>query len=215
MVAACDNPFAVHRVLAQRYRFDEAGWEKLFARLEAQNRRGALVGPKGTGKTTLLEDLSQRLVAQGRSVVMLRLSTDPQVDERCRFNAVLANVTRESFVLLDGAEQLSATAWWQFRFQIRHAAGVVVTTHRGGRLPLLHRCETSPALLNELVCALGATLSPADAAALHRRHRGNLRAALRELYDLHAKGAAIPGFPSPTLPAHSLSPWTLTNVRDS
>lgn len=147
MVAARDNPFAVHRVLAQRYRFDAAAWGNFLARLEKLGWRGALVGPQGSGKTTLLEDLAAQ--------------------------------------------------------------------HGEGRLPLLHRCETSPVLLGELVRSLSVTLSLADAVALHARHGGNLRAALRELYDVHADAAAIPGFPSPALPPHCSSPWTLTNVRDN
>ena len=35
--------------------------------------RAAIVGPEGTGKTTLLEDLAARLAAQGRRIRGLRL----------------------------------------------------------------------------------------------------------------------------------------------
>src|SRR5688500_16201828 len=72
---ARDNPFAVHRVLAERYRLDEAGWTRLEARLAALDNRGAIVGPHGSGKTTLLEDLADRLERRGERVVMLRFDS--------------------------------------------------------------------------------------------------------------------------------------------
>jgi hypothetical protein len=63
---------------------------------------------------------------------------------------------------------------------------VIATSHRPGRLPLLRRHRTSPALLAELV----AELDPAghDAEALWRDHGGNLRECLRALYDRRAAG---------------------------
>lgn len=55
------------------------------------------------------------------------------------------------------------------------------TLHARGWLPTLATLTTSPALLAELVRELtGETMS---CEALYHQHRGNLRAALRELYD--------------------------------
>jgi hypothetical protein len=186
MLRACDNPFAVHRVLRQRYRLDDAQWEQLFARLEAQGRRGAFVGPQGVGKTTLLEDLAVRLKARGWEIRLLRLNAERNQFTLRSLRAQLEGVSPRDFVLLDGAEQLSAVAWWRFRFWTRRAGGLVITSHRAGRLPLLRRCTTSPALLHELVTSLGVKFSPEKSATLHTRHRGNLRSALRELYDAQA-----------------------------
>jgi hypothetical protein len=89
--------------------------------------------------------------------------------------------------LLDGAEQLSLLTWFQFRWRTRRAGCLVVTTHRAGRLPLLHRCATSPELLCNLVSSLGESLTADESVALYQRHRGNLREAMRELYDQQAK----------------------------
>jgi hypothetical protein len=86
------------------------------------------------------------------------------------------------------AEQISAIEWFRFRWRARRAAGLIVTSHARGRLPLLIECATSPDLLERIV----RRLSPAPAAGapsaaeLFRRHQGNLRDALRELYDFHA-----------------------------
>ena len=65
MRRACDNPFAVHRVLRERYRLSAVQWQALLARLERLGWRAAIVGPHGSGKTTLLEDLAGRLEGQG------------------------------------------------------------------------------------------------------------------------------------------------------
>ena len=155
MLRACDNPFAVHRVLAERYRLDETEWARLLARLERLGNRGAIVGPHGSGKTTLLEDLAERLARRGE----------------------------RDIIMVDGADQLSRFEWIQLRLRARAARGLIITSHRDGMLPLLHRCETSPELLSDLVRSLGQPISAARAAELHASHRGNVRDAIWELYD--------------------------------
>lgn len=186
MLPARDNPFAVHRVLRERYRLDEAGWAALLARLGKLSFRAAIVGPHGAGKTTLLEDLAARLEVAGWRVHWVRLSEEVRVVPAEFLRVALPGLGARDVVLLDGGEQLSAPAWWLFRWKSRRAGGVVISTHREGRLPTLRRCATTPEVLRELVNSLGASLSEADARALHRRHRGNIREALRALYDASA-----------------------------
>lgn len=186
MVRAKDNPFATERVLRERYRLDEAGWAELLRKWERLGRRGALVGAHGSGKTTLLEDLAGRLERDGWRVVWVRLSAEfPRLPERCDAG-FFAGLGAQDVVLVDGAEQLGAVAWVIFRYRVRRAGGLVITTHRAGRLGTLRRCETTAELLRELVAALGETLSAEEAGRLHARHRGNVREALRELYDERA-----------------------------
>ena len=182
MRRACDNPFAVHRVLRERYRLSAVEWQALMARLERLGWRGAIVGPHGSGKTTLLEDLAGRLERQARRIHWLRFSTDQ------RRLAFVPRWEAADFVLCDGAEQLSFPDWRRVAAGARNAGGLVITTHRAGRLPLLHRCETSPDLLHSLIASLGEPLSTRECGELHARHDGNLRAALRELYDRWAIG---------------------------
>jgi hypothetical protein len=190
MHLARNNPFSTDRVLRQRYRISEREWEKLYETLTRHRGRGALVGPKGFGKTTLLEDLAVRLRSAGKRVILTRLRAEtpclPDI-----FNAnFCARLTPSDAVLLDGAEQLSLMRWLMFRWLTRRAGIVVVTTHRVGRLPVLRRCLTSPALLCELVSSLGQSLDADEARALYARHQGNLREALRELYDQYAEKSA-------------------------
>jgi ABC-type lipoprotein export system ATPase subunit len=57
VLRAKDNPFAVDRIGQIRYEPAAESWENLLVRLAAMDYRGAIVGPCGSGKTTLCEDL--------------------------------------------------------------------------------------------------------------------------------------------------------------
>ena len=100
------------------------------------------------------------------------------------------DLTPRDCLLLDGAEQLSPRSWRQVEQGSRAAGGLVITSHRAGLLPTLLECRTTPELLAGLIEEL---LEPEPdrprptAEELYARHRGNLRDALRELYDLWAE----------------------------
>ena len=139
--------------------------------------RAAIVGPRGSGKTTLLEDLAGRLEAQRWRIHLLRFNADRRRPDSS------PNGTRTTSSWCDGAEQLSLLDWRRLAHRARRAGGLVITTHRAGRLPTLHVCETSPELLRGLAASLGQPLSAREGVEIHARHDGNLRAALGELYD--------------------------------
>ena len=185
---ARDNPFTAERVLATiRYESPDGTLDTLIARLAALGYRGAIVGPHGAGKTTLLEDLASVLQQRGFRITFLRLASD---DRRLPHDwpAMAGELGPRDLVCLDGAEQISLAAWLWFRFRARRAAGLIVTSHTRGRLPLLIECRTSADLLERIVRRLSPLPAAGGppAAELFRRHRGNLRNALRELYDFHA-----------------------------
>ena len=93
-------------------------------------------------------------------------------------------------LLLDGAEQMGRWAWRRFERRTRGGGGLIITTHRHGRLPTLLTCETTPDLLGDVMRELlpdAPALSAATTRDLFLRHRGNLREALRELYDVCAQ----------------------------
>jgi hypothetical protein len=193
-VKARENPFRAEHVIATiRYTCPDGGLDALIARLAALRYRAAIVGPHGAGKTTLLEDLGQALHDRGFRVVFVRLATD------CRrppdsWPALAASLGPRDIVCVDGAEQLSPAAWLSVRWRTRRAGGLIITSHAHGRLPLLIECTTSADLLERIV----SRLSPAPAAGapsaadLFGRHHGNLREALRELYDFHAAARGEP-----------------------
>ncbi len=185
------NPF--RSACQEALRFDAPGATvpELLERLDLQGGRGSLVGPQGSGKTTLLLELAGALSDRGLDPTVVRLNaTQRRPDWRA-----LRNLTGQTPLLVDGAEQLSLLAWWRIRWRARRAPYLVTTSHRRAHLPLLHRHATSPALLRTLVGRLLAD-SPADGAvphpsavvldALFARHAGDVRACLRELYDRYA-----------------------------
>ena len=186
---ARDNPFAVQRVHAIRYRLAGITWEELLERLAGLDFRAALVGPHGHGKTTLLEDLGARLAEEGFRV---RTATLRQGERRLgpvRSSALFRDPGPRDLLLVDGAEQLDPLSWWTLRLRSRAAAGLIVTSHRPGLLPTLHECRTTPELLAGIVVELSGAADGEEAAELFARHGGDLRLALRELYDVRSRGA--------------------------
>ncbi|MCX6606403.1 MAG: hypothetical protein NTV52_22820 [Acidobacteria bacterium] len=176
-----ENPFRNECVEGLRYRVPgvaaEALMPMLLGRFAGLGFRGALVGPKGHGKTTLLEGFAGYLRGEGYVVRVVWA----RVGERL---APLGTVSPGEIVCLNGAEALSYWGWWRFRWEARGAAGILVTAHREGMLPTLWRCETTAALFEELVGELAPGVDPAG---VFERNGGNVREGFRELYRRCAK----------------------------
>ena len=183
---AADNPFAVRKVLAIRYRLSGQTWEGLLERLAALRYRAAIVGPHGRGKTTLLEDLAPRLEALGFRIRSVMLHTGNRSLTRDQREALLHDIGRRDLLCVDGAEQLSRIAWASLLARSRAAGGLLVTSHRPGLLPTLLDCETTPELLEGIVRELVGADPRIDVRKVFVRHEGNVRSALREMYDVWA-----------------------------
>ena len=187
---ARDNPFAADRLERIRYHFTGTSLDELLARLEQMNYRAAITGLEGSGKTTLLEDLRQALERKGlRTKLLFVNDASPLTGPQCR--RFLSQLVPQELVLLDGADAIHRSSWSLFRrHTVTHAAGLIITSHRPGLLPTVIQCSTTPDLLKQIVADLtahGPAVSPALLDALHRRYKGDIRACLRELYDLCAR----------------------------
>jgi hypothetical protein len=194
---ARDNPFATARIHRIRYRLpDGFAWGRLIGRLESMRWHGAIVGPEGAGKTTLLEDFAPRLIEEGFEIVWLRLTRGQPRFAPQTWRELSSSLCSQHFLLLDGAEQLSRWAWWRFRVCARAAGGLLITSHRPGLLPTLLNCATTPELLASLVAELLGERPEVHEVYvhwLHQKHCGNVRDALRELYDLWSSRATGSG----------------------
>jgi len=187
---ACDNPFRVERTDDLRYRAPGFSWRELLDRLESQGGRGAIRGPQGSGKSTLLRELGGRLTELGYEVRLLRPSVDDRRLKKHQVRGLAERAGAATALLLDGADRVGPLGWRRLLVAARNVAILVVTTHRRGRLPTLHRCLTSAALLRELAAEIA---TPTDLASISftevfSHQQGNIRTALRELYDRFAKG---------------------------
>lgn len=192
-VAAHVNPFRSTCIESLAFRWDVG--ESLLvlrARLNALGRRAVLVGAKGSGKTTLLEALAESLAESlagdlGRAkhpVVWLRLHRDP-VLTRQRVATFLATPVQNTWICLDGLEQLGPWAWVRVRRHARVARGLIATSHRLGRLPLLRRHVTTAALLHNLVQELTG-VGRTDTDEVWQQLGGDVRACLAHYYHLSA-----------------------------
>lgn len=181
---ACDNPFRSACIDGLLYRAPDFSWSVVEDRLAAHGGRGAIVGPEGHGKTTLLLGLlGRRKDAGGRAVFLKMEAGQRRLSDSQREQAAACD-----WIFLDSSEQLGWTGWRELIRLTKPAHGLVVTSHRPCRLPTVFTCHTSPALLAELLRELRAETP--DAAEMWARHRGNIREALRELYD---RFAVLPG----------------------
>jgi hypothetical protein len=170
--------------------------QKLVERLAAGGGWGQIVGPHGSGKTSLLESLVPQLQAAGRPAVRFALRDGQrslpkgwQSDVRQHLQGATSPV-----VLVDGYEQLGLAARLWLRLYCRwHKLGLIVTSHQSVGLPELMRCEPSlelaQAIVERLQAAYPQYVTPADVQRCFAQHEGNLREMLFALYDVYDRAA--------------------------
>ncbi|MEN0064903.1 MAG: hypothetical protein AAGA48_22350 [Myxococcota bacterium] len=179
-----DNPFRVQRHPSIRYATGSA-LTAFAKRLAALHHRAALVGPHGTGKTTLREDLERHYLRLGWRIV--RLAFHPHTWPPWNaWGAVLAAPRDRTLVTVDGVEQLPRPLWRLLR-SVRRGP-LLVTSHHDCGLPVLHRHTTDSTVLQQIVEALGGPRA-LDYDALWAKHDGNIRSCLLDCYDRWATGA--------------------------
>ncbi len=192
IIRAIDNPFATHHTDTLPFVLQHQSWENLWARLSKLGNRVAIVGPHGTGKTTLLEEIGRQL-AQNESpnAPPFHLFVSRNSREHKRERQLLHRAGRQGrWLLIDGLERWS---WWHRYRWLRYegkAYRTVVTAHANTWIPTWHRTQTDW----ELLCGLLNQLVPDPddrfwnaARGIWQKHSGNIRETLRGLYDWWAE----------------------------
>jgi hypothetical protein len=183
------NPFRVGRTDALEYVPVGEDWPDMLARLESLDYRAAIVGPHGSGKTTLIGSLIPRL-EQRRFIIHHARLTESTAQLARDWRDAAMQADHHTIIILDGAERLGAWSWRSLVRRARRAAGLIITTHRPMRLPTWVRTQTSADLLARLIRILDPRCT-IDPGSLFCHTRGNLRHALRLCYDHHARRPPI------------------------
>lgn len=184
------NPFATRftRPGGVEYLFPAGvAAESVVATLRTNQWQGEIIGPHGTGKSTLLALLVPELQRAGRTVVSGALRQgERSLPFSRRDEAAWSSNTQ---VVIDGYEQLS---WWSKqrlkRVVQRQEAGLLITAHAPMGLPSLWTTQPSlqlaQAIVERLVSPEDQTISAADVAAAFEQHPTNLREMIFALFDV-------------------------------
>lgn len=189
---ASENPFASEYVDSVPYLFVTENRQHHLSRLAALNYHAAITGPRGTGKTTLLDHTAQWLTSVAAGPVS-RVCISRCPDQHARLVTDLVDQKRRGCILLvDGMERLSLANRYRLLASRRSGrGGLLVTRHRRGILPTwIHCAGSSPVLsyvLDHLVEDLDSQLRR-EADERLQANGGNVRDVLRYLYDQYAAG---------------------------
>ncbi|HEV3025749.1 MAG TPA: hypothetical protein VGX76_24920 [Pirellulales bacterium] len=190
------NPFSTRYVRpgAVPYLFPpDCSVEGLIDRLRADGWWGQIIGPHGSGKSSLLAALTPALAAGGRRIVRFDLH-----DGQRRLGAAWRKrgpLDAASLLVVDGYEQLGLLSKLGLKRHCRRrGAGLLVTAHSDIGLPTLFACaptvETAQRIVERLLPPGDQTIDRDDVARAWQSHAGDLREALFGLYDLYEQRRA-------------------------
>lgn len=145
----------------------------------SNGRRGQVVGPHGTGKSTFVIAFQKELAARGLDVHLITLHSF----DKSGLNNLLT-LQPGSILILDGFEQLP---FWR-RFKIIQSTrwrkiGLLTTSHVSFGLPTLLETSVDLETAQNLVRTLTGSEPSENLESLLTKHNGNLREVFFDLYD--------------------------------
>ncbi|MEM6504596.1 MAG: hypothetical protein AAF711_03925 [Planctomycetota bacterium] len=153
--------------------------EEVATRLKRHGFRGAITGPAGCGKTTMLQALGDELLAHGLSPLPLTIEPERSQPLPNDWQRTIRSARPTDALLLDNYDLLPRWARLWVLFASRRAGAVVVTAKRDVYFNTLAKPRPTPVLLEQIVARmLPATNLDIDARAMLEQCHGNLHAAL-------------------------------------
>ncbi len=185
------NPFSTRFVRpgAIPFQFNQSeNAHSLIERLQSNHWQGEIIGPHGTGKSTLLETLIPELENHGRSIVLLKLTAPQPALSWSQLLAGRWNANTQ--VIIDGYEQLGWLSRSILAFRRRlTGAGMLVTAHQPAGFPKFYTTAVSEqlaiSLVEQLTQSSEAKIAKEEVVQALQASRGNLRDTLFQLYDLY------------------------------
>lgn len=178
---AKDNPFRSSILDSLPFIFNKGNMNTIINTLEHNNWKGAIVGPKGTGKTTLLEQIGETLTARGFKITTVR-------GEKLGILKLIAYFFKRqpnSILLIDAAENLSIFSSLLLTPAAFLQGGVLITAHQQSLMPTLYICEPSLETLyylTSLIIGKSNTIDRHYLQFLFEENHGNLRNVFIKLY---------------------------------
>ena len=168
------NPFATERISPGKvvYRFSHGAsgvnpqtidghLEGLLSQLRSSNK-GLIVGPHGTGKSTLLQTFLPKLQRSFPTVAFHRVNNDPTLGFRGRWReriqaskrirGEMQNLPAEGLLVVDGWEQLTMLSRWLIS-QVAHRRKLTLLVTAHHRIPgwnVVHETRSTPKLIRSL-----------------------------------------------------------------
>ena len=187
---ARENPFRLDKIRRLDFRLNGYTWDSLWDKLSEMNFRAAIVGGHGSGKTTLLEKLQPKITAKGYKTKMAFANQDkPYL--RSDLKMILADMDNWDICLLDGADHLPAFSFRSLKQAfIKADKGLIITVHKPSKLPTLIKCSPDLELFKDIISELlrdHPLPTDQEISLIYNCHRGNLREALWDMYDIWAE----------------------------
>ena len=173
------------------------GCKTLDQRLANAGHRGQIIGPHGSGKSTLIESFAEYLELTGFTVIKETLhNSQRRISQSLTGTfSVLPDRSpdtppKNTLLILDGFEQLSFLNKIRvIRLCRRKNLGILITAHSPQAFagPVLYRTKTSADTLQKIVSYLigESRFVPGESllSDLRQKHKKNIRAILDGLYD--------------------------------